>query len=98
MDSLAEWRRKLANEHPQSHHFEWECRLIKELGHVSTLSSLTVAALAASLTCGVALAQSTPPAPNPALKTQASSEPSTAAKVENWTKKQVRSRMLGKRD
>ena len=48
--------------------------------------SLTVAALAASLTCGVALAQST--APNPALKTQASSEPSTAAKVENWTKKQ----------
>ena len=46
--------------------------------------SLTVAALAASLTCGVALAQSTAPAP----KTQASSEPSTAAKVESWTKKQ----------
>jgi hypothetical protein len=50
--------------------------------------SLTVAALAASLTCGVGLAQSIAPAPNPALKTQASSEPSTAAKVENWTKKQ----------
>ena len=48
--------------------------------------SLTVAALAASLTCGAALAQST--APNPAPKTQASSEPSTAAKVGNWTKKQ----------
>jgi hypothetical protein len=48
----------------------------------------TVAALAASLTCGVALSQSTAPAPNPALKTQASSEPSTAAKAENWTKKQ----------
>ena len=46
--------------------------------------SLSVAALAASLTCGVALAQYTAPAP----KTQASSEPSTAAKVENWTKKQ----------
>ena len=50
--------------------------------------SLTVAALAASLTSGVALAQSTAPAPNSALKTQASSEPSTAAKVESWTKKQ----------
>ena len=50
--------------------------------------SLTIAALAASLTCGVALAQSTAPAPNPTLKTQASSEPSTAAKVESWTKKQ----------
>ena len=50
--------------------------------------SLTVAALAASLTCAAALAQSTPPAPNPALKTQASSVPSTTAKVENWTKKQ----------
>ena len=50
--------------------------------------SLTVAALAASLTYGVALAQSTAPTPNPALKTQASSEPSIAAKAENWTKKQ----------
>ena len=50
--------------------------------------SLSVAALATSLTCGVALAQSTAPTPNPALKTQASSEPSTAAKVGNWTKKQ----------
>ncbi len=49
---------------------------------------LSVAALAASLTCGVALAQSTAPTPNPTLKTQASSEPSTAAKVESWTKKQ----------
>src|SRR5258708_14173531 len=28
------------------------------------------------------------PAPNPALKTRASSEPSIAAKVENWTKKE----------
>jgi hypothetical protein len=50
--------------------------------------SLTVAALAGSLTCGVALAQSTAPAPTAASKTQASSEPSTTAKVENWTKKQ----------
>jgi hypothetical protein len=50
--------------------------------------SLTVAPLAVSLTCGVALAQSAGPAPNRALKTQASSDPSTAAKVENWTKKQ----------
>ena len=50
--------------------------------------SLTVAALAASLTCGVAFAQSTAPAPNPTLKTQASSEASRAAKVESWTKKQ----------
>ena len=50
--------------------------------------SLAVAALAASLTCGAALAQSTAPAPNPALKAQASSEPSTATKVENWTIKQ----------
>jgi hypothetical protein len=44
--------------------------------------------LAASLTCGVALAQSTALAPNPASKTRASLEPSTAAKAENWTKKQ----------
>jgi hypothetical protein len=50
--------------------------------------SLTVAALGASLTCGVALGQSTAPAPNPVLKTQTSSEPSTAAKTENRTKKQ----------
>jgi hypothetical protein len=50
--------------------------------------SLSVAALAASLTCGVALSQPTAPARNPALKTQTSSEPSTAAKAENWTKKQ----------
>ena len=49
--------------------------------------SLTVAALAASLTCGVALSQSTSPAPNAALRTQASSEPSTAAKVgrKSWS-------------
>jgi len=50
--------------------------------------SLAVAALAASLTCGVAVSQSTAPAPNPALETQASSEPSIAAKAENWTTKQ----------
>jgi hypothetical protein len=50
--------------------------------------SLTVATLAASLTCSVAFAQSTAPALTPAPKTQASSEPSTAAKVENWTQKQ----------
>lgn len=48
---------------------------------------LIVAALAASLTCGVALAQSTAPAANPAVKDQVSSEPSTATKVENWTAK-----------
>ena len=50
--------------------------------------SPTVAALAASLIGGVALAQSTAPAPPPASKTQDAAEPSTAAKVENWSKKQ----------
>ena len=50
--------------------------------------SLTVDALAASLACGVALAQSTMPAPNPGQMAQASPEPSAATKVENWTKKQ----------
>jgi hypothetical protein len=62
--------------------------------------SLTVAALAASLTCDLALAQynspatnpppaaKTAPAPKPAVTTPAASEPSTATKVENWTEKQ----------
>ena len=50
--------------------------------------SLSVAALGSSLTCGVALAQSTAPAPNPGLIGQVSPEPSTAPKVENWTKRQ----------
>jgi hypothetical protein len=48
---------------------------------------LAAVVLAASLTCGVALAQSTAPAPSPAAKDQVSSEPSTATKVENWTAK-----------
>jgi hypothetical protein len=50
--------------------------------------SLTVAALAASLACGVALAQSAAPALNPGLIAQVSPEPSTATKVENWTTRQ----------
>lgn len=62
--------------------------------------SVTVAALAVSMTCGLALAQSTSPAtsPPPAAKTDsapksavtapAAMEPSTVTKVENWTEKQ----------
>ena len=49
--------------------------------------SLTLAALA-SLTWDVALAQSNAPAPTPSLIAQVSPEPSTATKVENWTKRQ----------
>ena len=52
------------------------------------LSLTVVVALAGSLNSGVALAQSTAPDANPAARAQASSEPSTAAKVENWTNKQ----------
>ena len=50
--------------------------------------TLTVAALAGSLNVGLALAQSTGPGPTPVVTAQASSEPSAAAKVENWTNKQ----------
>jgi hypothetical protein len=50
--------------------------------------SLTVVALAGTLNCGGSLAQSTAPNPNPTVRAQASSEPSTASKVENWTNKQ----------
>ena len=50
--------------------------------------SFIAATLAASLTCGVAIAQSTAPAPPSASQAQAPSEPSTADKVQNWTKKQ----------
>jgi len=50
--------------------------------------SLTVVALVGSLNCGVALPQSTAPDSNPPVRARASSEPSTAAKVENWTNKQ----------
>jgi hypothetical protein len=70
------------------HSSQWECRLIKELGHVSTLSFSYRRRVGGEpdLRCGAFAI--TAPTPNPALKTQASSEPSTAAKVENWTKKQ----------
>jgi hypothetical protein len=56
--------------------------------------SFTVAALAASLTCGLALAQTPPPAakqapaPKPAVTAPAAAEPSTATKVESWTVKE----------
>jgi len=53
-----------------------------------TRLSLALAA-AASLTCGAALAQMSPPAavpPKPVATT--STQPSTATKVENWTSKQ----------
>src|SRR5258708_18314740 len=70
------------------HSSQWECWLIKELGHVSTLSFCYRCCVGGEPDLRCALSQSTAPAPNPALKAQASSEPSTAAKAENWTKKQ----------
>ncbi len=55
---------------------------------VSSIVTLGIQASGNVAYQGASLSQSTAPAPNPALKTQASSEPSTAAKAENWTKKQ----------
>jgi len=49
--------------------------------------SVTVVGLAAILTCGTALAQTTAPGTGPESKDRVSSEPSTLTKVENWTTK-----------